>query len=222
MIAIQFRTVKEPPIRDTRDIWELREDLVKEKEMHSTLLREMRSIDETIEKYETERQTSKELALRDTLNELKIKAGLTDMIGPGILLSVEPVMKDMIPGQKVFSVSPQLLKRLINELNQFGASHLAIDEQRIINTSVIRDINGDTTVNGVSLSSIPFEIKVITKDYESAEKLFKQMQVSKAIEDFFIDNLQVSISSPKQEIKLPSYDKSIRIRLMEPVEQGGN
>ena len=32
MMAIQFQTVKEPVVRDTRDTFELREDLVKEKE----------------------------------------------------------------------------------------------------------------------------------------------------------------------------------------------
>ena len=34
MIAIQFQTVKEPVVRDTRDTWQLREDLVKEKELY--------------------------------------------------------------------------------------------------------------------------------------------------------------------------------------------
>ena len=37
MIAIQFQTVKEPVVRDTRDIWELREALLKEKELNSNL-----------------------------------------------------------------------------------------------------------------------------------------------------------------------------------------
>ena len=31
MMAIQFQTVKEPVVRDTRNTWELREDLLKKK-----------------------------------------------------------------------------------------------------------------------------------------------------------------------------------------------
>lgn len=31
MIAVQFQTIKEPVVRDTRDTWELREDLINEK-----------------------------------------------------------------------------------------------------------------------------------------------------------------------------------------------
>ena len=33
MIAVQFQTVKEPVVRDTRNIWELREALTKELEL---------------------------------------------------------------------------------------------------------------------------------------------------------------------------------------------
>ena len=55
MTAIQFQTVNEPVIRDTRDTSQLREDLVKEKELYLSLVREIRSNEERIEKYETER-----------------------------------------------------------------------------------------------------------------------------------------------------------------------
>ena len=42
-------------IRDTRDTSQLREDLVKDKELYLSLVREIRSNEERIEKYETER-----------------------------------------------------------------------------------------------------------------------------------------------------------------------
>ena len=42
MLAIQYQTVKEPVVRDTRDTFELREDLVKEKERYLSLSREIR------------------------------------------------------------------------------------------------------------------------------------------------------------------------------------
>ena len=42
MIAIQFRTVKEPIVRDTRDTWQLREDVMKENELQIKLIREVR------------------------------------------------------------------------------------------------------------------------------------------------------------------------------------
>jgi hypothetical protein len=53
--------------------------------------------------------------------------------------------------------------------------------------------------------------------------LYNRMQVSQSVEDFFIDNLRVSISKPLEKVVVPPYEDTIRVRLMEPVkERGGN
>lgn len=223
MVAVQFQTVQEPVIRDTRDIWELREALQTEKETNSNILNELRSIDEKLEKYETERQTSQEQALRETLDELKLEAGLMEKDGPGLILTVEPSMEEVLLGEKIKSVSPELLERLINEVNRYDAEDISIDGHRLINTSVIRDINGETKVDGFPINTIPFEIRILTKNIKDAEKLYNRMQVSRAIEDFFIDNLRVNIGSPQKGLIVPAYEEAIRVRLMEPVTtKGGN
>ena len=49
MIAVQFQTVKKPVERDTRDTWQLREALVKEKELQISLVEEIRSNEEKID-----------------------------------------------------------------------------------------------------------------------------------------------------------------------------
>ncbi|WP_064093792.1 DUF881 domain-containing protein [Rossellomorea aquimaris] len=223
MIAIQFQTVKEPVVRDTRDIWELREALLKEKEMGSNLYSEIHSVEKKLEQYKTEKQSSPEQALKQTLEELKSEVGLTEKKGTGLILTVEPAMEDILLGEKVQSVSPELLERLVNELNRYEATDISIDGHRLINTSVIRDINGETKVDGYSINKIPFEVRVLTKDLKTAKNLNNRMQVSQSVEDFFIDNLRVSISKPLEEIVLPGYEDTIRVRLMEPVkERGGN
>ncbi|MEH7122951.1 DUF881 domain-containing protein [Bacillus sp. JJ1773] len=224
MVAIQFRTVKEPVVRDTRDTWQLREDVMKENELQIKLIREVRSNEEKIAKYETELKQSKEQILRETLGELKAEAGLTKVQGNGIILNIEPVYEELLVGKPVSTVSPDLLKRLINELNMYNAMHISIDGQRLINTTVIRDINGETKVDGHSLNRLPIEIKVIAEDAKSADKLFKRMQVSKSADEFFIDNLRVKVQKPEGIITIPAYENSIRIRDMEPVntDKGGN
>ncbi len=223
MIAIQFQTVKEPVVRDTRDIWELREDLLKEKELNSNLYAELREVKDKLEQYENEVDSSPELALKKTLQELEAEVGLTEKTGAGLILTVEPAIEGILLGEKATTVSPDLIERLINELNRFEAQEISIDGQRLINTSVIRDINGETKVNGYSIRTVPFEIRVLTKDLDTAKKLYNRMQVSQSIEDFFIDNLRVTISKPHEEITLPPYEDSIRVRMMEAVkEKGGN
>ncbi|MDQ0177657.1 DUF881 domain-containing protein [Bacillus chungangensis] len=220
MIAVQFQTVKEPKIRDTRDMWELREALAKERDLHSKLIEEIRFNEETIEKYETQRRGSKEEALKQTLQDLKIQAGLTEVKGPGVILTVEPLFAEW-QGKSAPRISPELLKRLVNELNMYEAKEIAIDEKRLINTTVIRDINGETKMNGQSIRQIPFEIKVMTETKQAAKKLHNRMQISPVLDEFFVDNVTVDISQPLDSLIIPAYDDIIRIRDLEPVDEKG-
>ncbi|WP_420490612.1 DUF881 domain-containing protein [Neobacillus drentensis] len=223
MIAIQFQTVKKPAERDTRDIWQLREALLKEKELQSSLLSEIRSNEEKLAAYESKRKQSKEQTLKDTLEELRIEAGVTEVNVPGIKLKIEPVMEEIKPGAPVNRVvSPELLKRLLNELNMYEAKYIAIDGKRIINTTVIRDINQVTKIDGHAIKSLPIEVIVGVDDNTTAEKLYNRMKVSKSTEEFFIENLRLSISKPNPNVTVPAYDDSIRIRYMEPTKEGGD
>jgi uncharacterized protein YlxW (UPF0749 family) len=104
------------------------------------------------------------------------------------------------------------------------AKYVSIDGQRVINTTVIRDINTDTKIDGHTLKSLPVEVKVIVETRQKAEKLYNRMQGSKSTEEFFIDNLRLTISQPSENITIPAYDNPIHIRYMEPVKEtkGGN
>ncbi|WHY02295.1 DUF881 domain-containing protein [Neobacillus sp. DY30] len=225
MIAIQFQTVKKPVERDTRDLWQLREAILREKELQSGLLTEIRSIEEKLLAYESKQKQSKEQALRDTIQELKNEAGMTNVTAPGLILVIEPIMEEIQIGVEITkAVSPELLKRLLNELNMYDAKYVSVDGQRIINTTVIRDINNETTIDGHALSSLPIEVKIGVDNMETAEKLYNQMKVSKAAEEFFIENLKLTITEPNSAITIPAYDNPIRIRYLEPLNtnEGGN
>jgi uncharacterized protein YlxW (UPF0749 family) len=218
MLAIQFQTVSKPEVRDTRDTWQLREDLVKEKELQSRLIKEIRSNEEKLNEYETVREQGKETTLRNTLEELKQEAGLTELTGPGMTIYIEQLNEELIIGNTGATLSADLLKRLLNELNMYGAENVSIAGQRVINTTVIRDINGETKINGRSLTTFPIEILVLTEDFTVAEKLYNRMQVSKSAEEFFIENLTVTVKKPELSITIPAFEDSIRIRGMEQVK----
>jgi uncharacterized protein YlxW (UPF0749 family) len=218
MLAIQFQTVSKPEVRDTRDTWQLREDLVKEKELQSRLIQEIRSNEDKLHEYESEREQGKETTLRNTLEELKEEAGLTELTGPGLTIYIEQLNEELILGTSGASLSADLLERLLNELNMYGAEHVSVAGQRVINTTVIRDINGETKINGRSLTKFPIEIIVLTEDFTVAEKLYNRMQVSKSAEEFFIDNLTVTLKKPELSITVPAFEDPIRIRGMEQVK----
>ncbi len=209
-----FQTTKQPVVRDTRDMWQLREDLKREQELQAAILKEIRTYEDQLRNYEVEQNNSKKAALQQTLAKLQKEAGLTEVKGPGIILTVEPLFDESLIGQEVKSVSPELLKRLVNELNSYEAENVAVANQRIIATSVIRDINGRTKVNDYWLTQLPFKIKVIAKD---AEKLYNRMQVSNAPDEFAVENLKLSISQPLSEVTVPAYNDAIRVKNILPV-----
>ncbi|MCJ7839556.1 DUF881 domain-containing protein [Lederbergia sp. NSJ-179] len=222
MVAVQFNTVQKPEVRDTRDTWELREAINNEMDLQSKLLREVRLQDKKIHDYSSELKDNKEEVLKQTILELKKEAGLTKMDGPGIILTIKTIDDDMLLGQPPPQVSPVVLQRLVNELNMYGAKQIAIDGERYIHTTVIRDINGETKVGTHSLNRFPFHILVLTESMEMAEKLHNRIQISPVLDDFFIDNLQLDVSVPEESIQLPAHVDPIRLKNMEPVEEKGD
>ncbi len=219
MVAVQFQTTQDPVVRDTRDIWELREDYKKAQQQHRELLSEIYKYDQLLAGYEENDAASSEKTLKKTKEELEKEIGLTEVEGPGIVLTVEPLFTDNNAGGAYQTVAPELLQRLINELNSYGASAIAIDGKRITAFSPIRDVNGQTYVNTKRLKPLPIEIKVLPAENskKAVKKLHDQMTVSQSAEDFALDGLKL-ISTAVDYVKLPAYDETIRIKYMEPAD----
>lgn len=223
MIAILFRTTNsEPELRDTRDTWQLRDAIVSEQEIQLNLLSEIKKNDQTIAAYQNVISEKKEDALLDTLEQLKEEAGLTEVSGYGVVITVKRSFSQDIFGYK--SISPDLLQKTINILNQYGASHISIDGHRYINTSVIRDINGETKIDGYSLRSLPIEILVLDSNQEEAEKMYNKIIASNLTDLYFLENLDFKVSLSEEEITLPAFDDEIYIDELKPVDmvEGGN
>jgi uncharacterized protein YlxW (UPF0749 family) len=213
MLAIQFQTTKEPVKRDTRDLWELREDLEKEQKLQSELILELRQVDKLLKEYSGSTEVSKLEALMQQKEDLKKKVGLTKRTGKGVVLTVEPMVGDFMLGQPLSSIPPLLISRLINELNRYHAEAIAIGDQRIIATTPIREVNNVTYVNNSPISPFPVKIFVIAKD---VERLNNYLKVSPVIDDFALENFELT-STTKSKVTLPPYSEPLRIKYMEPV-----
>ncbi|MBA9024958.1 DUF881 domain-containing protein [Peribacillus huizhouensis] len=219
MVAIQFNTIKEPSIKqvkDTRDSYELRSGILKEQKVQTELVKEIRNLEEKLAQYETTISQSKEQVLSETLEELRSNAGMTSVSGKGIIITIKPIEENILLGENVQNVSPDLLKRLLNELYQYDAKEIAVNGQRIITTSVIRDINGQTKIDGKSISRDSIEIRVLA---ENAQKLKERIQVSETIDNFYVDNYEVTITNPLDIVTLPPYQNSLKIQYMEPIDE---
>ncbi|KGR80440.1 DUF881 domain-containing protein [Ureibacillus manganicus] len=209
MIAIQYNTVKEPSARDTRDSWELRQALSEEKKRHSQLLSEILTLNDTVNKYKNTETEDQGDILSNTVESLKQRAGLLEVTGPGIILSISPAMELVQSGFSIKPISPELLYRLVNEINRFDGLYVEIDGQRVVHTTAIRDINGATTVNGIPIRETLVEIKVITESFEKAEKLNNYLNASSFKDAFYIDNLNLSIGKPVKSITISEFDGTL-------------
>ncbi|WP_342469952.1 DUF881 domain-containing protein [Ureibacillus sp. FSL K6-3587] len=206
MIAVQYNTVKKPESRDTRDIWEIRQELTEEKKLHSELLNEIASLKNIKAEYEDE--NSKELGkvLQSTVEDLRVRAGLSEVTGPGLRLNIKPAEELILSGFKVEPISPDLLIRLVNEIYRYNGLYIEIDGQRVVHTTAIRDINGKTTVNSVPISNSNVDILIITETFEQAEKLYSYLYASTFQDGFYIDNLKLTINPAEEEITIGAYD----------------
>lgn len=219
MTAIQYNTLNEPNSRDTRDVWEVRQELSREKQLHSELLSEIGQLSETLSKYEDAADQSPEQALVETVGDLRKAAGLTETAGPGIEVSIEPSPEAIALGQNIEGIAPDLLIRFVNEINRFNGLYVSIDGNRIVNTTAIRDINGRTTVNTVPIQTPPFKIKIVTNSMEDTETLYNHLLSSPLRDDFYIDDLIVEVSEPSAELAIEAYDKDIDYNLLEEAKE---
>ncbi|KGP72426.1 DUF881 domain-containing protein [Pontibacillus yanchengensis] len=211
MVAIQFQSNQIPEERDTRDLWEVRTDLQEQQKIQQQLYSRISELDEMIQQYEGQSQTEKVATLKQSIIELRKKAGLTEVEGDGIRITVKPIFQELNSSQTYPTISPSLLQRLINELNTYGATDIAIGNERITNISPIRDVNGNTYVNNHPIPPLPVEIKVLT---QSPKRLLDYMQVSKSKDEFAIENLELSITA-EDEMSLPKFEQMPRLNYLE-------
>ena len=206
MIAVQYNSIQQPTTRDTRDIWEIRQELSVEKKRHSELLSEISDLNKMVKEYENNDTDRQAQALKDTVDNLEQQTGIRSVSGPGVVLKIGPAMELVEFGYAIEPISPDLLIRLVNEIFRYNGLYVEIDGQRIVHTTAIRDINGATTVNGVPIDESEIEIRVITNSYENAEKLYSYLYASSFRDDFYLDNLNLVINEAQSYLTIGEYD----------------
>lgn len=204
MLAVQYNTVQNPTERTTVDVWEIRQQLFAEQEQHSELLTALSELTETVNKYEDAEFDNPEILLQQTVDQLKERAGILPVEGPGLTLKVGPSPELVELGYEIKPVSPELLIRLINDLNRYNARAIEVDGKRLSYNSAIRDINGKTTINSEPIQNTDIEVNIITFTYEQAEKMKNHLLASTFQDEFYIDNLVLTIHEAEQNIQIDS------------------
>ncbi|SFJ93400.1 Uncharacterized conserved protein YlxW, UPF0749 family [Halobacillus dabanensis] len=216
MVAVQFQTTSyESQMRETRDVWEVREELQRQQDAQQELLESISDADQTIEDYEQQSSGEQLDTLIESIEVLEERVGLNKVEGAGIEMTIAPIFEESVTGQAYPELSPHLLHRLLNELNTYGADEISIGEERITNLSPIRDVNGSTYVNNRPIGSLPITLKVLAED---PAKLRNYMKASPTQDIFNIDNMEMKIEL-KDSLLLPEFDGALHLEILE--ETGG-
>lgn len=157
--------------------------------------------------------------LNDELQKMKRLAGLTELRGSGIILTLQD-SKVGPPSNRQFErpnyiIHDFTIQQAINELNASGAEAISINGQRIIGRTPIRCVGPTAQVNGVPIGS-PFVITAIGDP--------KTMDSGLNLRDGYLDSIRsfdpaMCKLEQKKQVIVPAYTGSTDIRYAHPAPE---
>jgi len=148
ILSMQFRSTKEiakntPSQERSQILSQELEENIKQREKLQLQAKELRdSLDEAL--------TGLELAiLKEELDRVRELAGLTEIVGPGVEVTLKDSSNAIQPGQNPnsFILHDEDVLKVLNELKAAGALAISINGQRIIFSSEVRCIGPTILVN---------------------------------------------------------------------------
>lgn len=165
-ICIQIRTVKNSNSTVSQNYEEnnLRAEVLKYKERYENRYKELERTEEQLEKErQNSTQNDEELAKKeDEIKKGNKMLGLTEVIGPGVIVTLNDSKKDVnsVLNPSSLIVHDADVLSVINELKNAGAEAISINEQRLVPTSSISCGGNIIDINGEKVGA-PFVIKAI-------------------------------------------------------------
>lgn len=211
MLALQFRVQqnisKSLPLQRSEELVQLVKDLELERDKLRAEVTELRN----------SLANASTGGSRDELNRVRVQAGLTDMTGPGIVLTMDDSKKPGAPNQdpNLFLIHDDDVLKVINELKAAGAEAISINGQRLIGATEIRCAGPTISINH-TLTAPPLEIRAIGDPVVLENSLRMRGGV---IEDLSLWGIEISLRR-EQQVQVPAYTGSLQFNFARPVQGG--
>lgn len=158
---------------------------------------------------ESQVQTGWLKQLQEELHMAKLRAGLTSVTGPGIVIELD----DNIAGQKanpnddpnLYIIHYEDLLAIVSELKSGGAEAIAINEQRLVTTSELRCVGNVILVNTTRIAP-PFVIQAI-----GSPSILTDMVSYGRLEYMITSGFPVTLTSD-QALILPAYKGGLQFK----------
>lgn len=213
VIAMQYRSVK---INNSLAVYEqqrssdLITDLLREQENNEQLQKRIDELQAELEELRTgsNNELGKVQDLRDTILELQILAGKKTVKGKGVIVTLDSIGNSHVDDSNILAV--------LNELRAADVQALAVNDERIVATSEVRQAGSYMTVNGRKLLP-PYIIKAIA----DPEKLERSLGIMGGIVEMLkYYNLKVEVKQ-EENIIIPAVRDDgtvLRYDLLTPVD----
>ena len=158
VMTMQFKVVNETDITAIENMQEseLKTELANWKTKYEEINTQYEETAQRIEEYKNDEKTNDEASklVQEELEQTNTILGLTDVHGEGIVVTLKS-------GEGIGAISADDLLIIVNALKFAGAEAISINDERIINTTDIADIQSTfIKVNGQRILE-PYVIKVI-------------------------------------------------------------
>lgn len=143
----------------------------------------------------------------------KAAAGLTPLIGPGIIIKLEDSKLKAKPGEdaNLFLVHDEDILKITNELFAAGAEAISVNNQRMVGTTEIRCVGPTISINNTRIAS-PYEIIAIG-DPDALESALKMR--GGIVETLKFWGIRVNITK-STEAEVPGFSGSIIFKYARP------
>lgn len=211
MLALQFRVQQDIrqslPLQRSEEMTKMIKDLETERDKLRSELADLRN----------SLANASSAGSRDELIRARVQAGLTDMVGPGIVLTMDDSKKPKNPNQdpNLFLIHDDDVLKVVNELKAAGAEAVSINGQRLVATTEIRCAGPTISINH-TLTAPPLEIRAIGDPVTLENALRMRGGV---IEDLSLWGIEISLRR-EQQVQVPAYNGSMQFNFAKPVEKG--
>ncbi|WP_207712590.1 DUF881 domain-containing protein [Desulfofundulus sp. TPOSR] len=216
MLAVQFRLTRDiqetPPVKQTQTLAAQVNQAKKERDELQRRVSDLRTrLDEVA-------AGPRLNALKEELNRVRITAGLVDVSGPGVEVTLNDSNQILQPGQNpnLYVLHDEDVLKIINELKAAGAEAIAINGQRMLATSEIRCIGPTILTNRNQRLTPPFVISAIG----NPDNLINSLQMrGGVVEQLRFWGIQVEVKKVAQ-LTVPAYTGGVRFEYARPLEEG--
>lgn len=223
IISIQIRTTETSdiggliPVAKAKGLEQELRELRTEKDAIMLEYLDMEARIKEIEEENLSEDAMLQAATKD-LEKYKISSGVVDVIGPGIIVTLDdPIPTEDNPGDGYSTIMLRydLLLSLVNKLKDAGAEAISINGQRIIASTEISLAGDNVNINTVPTAP-PYTIKAIGNPDTLDATLTIRYGIVETMRNTY--GLQVEIAK-QEELEIPRYSGVIKFRYAEPVQE---